>query len=282
MRRETDPDAAWVATLAGTSLAAARRALREAAGEEPLFRHIARRHREGGRKGYVEIDAPLELYALTRLLRPKRVVEVGVSSGVSSAYLLAALQRNRGGSLVSIDLPSRPRKPRAGKPRPSTHSWTLPDGRSTGWAVPRRLRAGWTVLLGDKADELPRWQRTADRSTCSCTMSRTRTRPRSGSFAPSIRGWGGARWQSSITVRAAVSARRWPDGRRGAAPYRRVGQGSVSTDSGAGRRTVRPDGRVDRRCARSGRPQPPRSPPSPIGAPRAGRSRVPLPPPAPR
>ena len=156
MRRETDPDAAWVATLAGTSLAAARRALREAAGEEPLFRHIARRHREGGRKGYVEIDAPLELYALTRLLRPKRVVEVGVSSGVSSAYLLAALQRNRGGSLVSIDLPSRPRKPRAGKPRPSTHSWTLPDGRSTGWAVPRRLRAGWTVLLGDKADELPK------------------------------------------------------------------------------------------------------------------------------
>jgi len=156
MLRETDPDPEWVAALAGTDLASARRALREAAGEEGLFRHLARRHREGGRKGYVEIDAPLELYALTRLMRPKRVVEVGVSSGVSSAYLLAALQRNRVGSLDSIDLPSRPRKPRSGASRPSTHSWTLPDGRSTGWAVPRRLRAGWTIRLGDKADELPK------------------------------------------------------------------------------------------------------------------------------
>lgn len=154
MRREQDPDPAWVASLANVSVDRAEGSIAEARREEALFRYIARRHREGGRPGYIEIDAPLELYALTRLLRPRHVVEVGVSSGVSSAYLLAALVRNGRGTLHSVDLPSWAAVP---PHAPARHraSWSLPPGRTSGWAVPSRLRGRWDLRLGDKADLLP-------------------------------------------------------------------------------------------------------------------------------
>lgn len=94
------------------------------------------------------------MHALVRLLAPTHVVEVGVSSGVSSAYLLNALQLNQRGTLHSIDLPSRPRRPK--RPGASTWvSWSLPEGRSSGWAVPFGLRKRWDLRLGDKAEVLP-------------------------------------------------------------------------------------------------------------------------------
>jgi hypothetical protein len=152
MQKEESADPDWVASLAGSSLARARAALREAEGETRLFRHIEREHRAVGRSHYIEIDAPLELYALTRLLRPRHVVEVGVSSGVSSAYLLAALDRNNAGTLHSVDLP-KPEDPRRhGSTNPS---WSIPAGRSSGWAVPRHLIRRWDLRLGDKRDLLP-------------------------------------------------------------------------------------------------------------------------------
>ncbi len=154
MEAERDPDAAWVATLTDRPRAAAEAALAEAAADRRLFGHIARQHRSAGRRGYIEIDAPLELHAIARLLRPRHVIEVGVSSGVSSAYLLAALARNGAGELHSVDLPSHPRRP--GDPDPS---WALPPGRSSGWAVPPRLLPAWDLRLGDKADVVPRLAR---------------------------------------------------------------------------------------------------------------------------
>lgn len=154
MRPETDPDRSWVAALAGASPRAAGAAIDAAAAERRLFAHLAREHRREGRASYVEIDAPLELYALVRLLRPRHVVEVGVSSGVSSAYLLQALERNGRGTLHSVDRPKREtRAQRAGTSRGP--SWSLPPGRSSGWAVPSPLRRRWDLRLGDKADVLP-------------------------------------------------------------------------------------------------------------------------------
>ncbi len=150
MRPETDPDADWVQQLTGASWGAARRAIREAANAKALYRHLERAHEAEGREGYVEIDAPLELHALVRLRRPVHVLEVGVSSGVSSAYLLDAMERNGAGTLHSIDLPSHPR----GGKRPRV-SWSLPPGRSSGWAVPLPLRKRWDLRLGDKRDVLP-------------------------------------------------------------------------------------------------------------------------------
>ncbi len=152
MREESDPDAGWVAGLAGVTASAARSAIDGAASERTLFRHLAREHRKEGRSSYVEIDAPLELHALVQLLRPRHVLEVGVSSGVSSAYLLAALERNGEGTLHSVDRPSRPRSPARAR---GGESWSLPPGRFSGWAVPLDLRARWDLRLGDKARVLP-------------------------------------------------------------------------------------------------------------------------------
>lgn len=154
MRAESDPDIAWVARLSGVGRGDAEAAVAEAQGERRLFDHLARQHAREGRASYVEIDAPLELHALVRLLTPKHVVEVGVSSGVSSAYLLNALQKNGEGTLHSIDRPSYERVSPRGRSR-ATFSWSLPPGRSTGWAVPPRLTPRWDLRLGDMANVLP-------------------------------------------------------------------------------------------------------------------------------
>jgi hypothetical protein len=154
MEAETDPDDHWVAELAGCSAASARASLAEAGSERALFRHLQEEHRREGRSSYVEIIAPLELYALVRLLEPTNVMEVGVSSGVSSAYLLLALARNGKGSLHSIDRPKRA-SPRAVARNSTLPSWSLPPGRSSGWAVPERLKTRWDLRIGDKKDVIP-------------------------------------------------------------------------------------------------------------------------------
>lgn len=152
MNVEDDADPSWVAELTDRRLPVAESAVDEARADKQLFAHLAREHRRAGRSSYIEIDAPLELHAIARLLRPEHVVEVGVSSGVSSAYLLAALERNGRGRLHSVDLPSVSRRSANGRGA----SWSIPPGRSSGWAVPLRLRRGWDLRLGNKADVVPR------------------------------------------------------------------------------------------------------------------------------
>lgn len=154
MRVEPDPDAAWVEALSACAPSAVAEALAEAQGERRLFLHLAREHARAGRESYVEIDAPLELHALVRLVRPAHVLEVGVSSGVSSAYLLNALEKNHAGTLHSIDLPARPRRARRARKGPRV-SWSLPPGKASGWAVPPALRKRWDLRIGDKAEVLP-------------------------------------------------------------------------------------------------------------------------------
>lgn len=158
MELEGSPDPQWVSDLTGCSLERAVQRLGEASADRALFAHLAREHRKEGRRSYIEIDAPWELHAIVRELRPSRVVEVGVSSGVSTAYLLQALAHNRKGVLHSVDLASHPRRPKAGR-KPSQYSWTLPAGRSPGWAVPRGLKRRWVLHEGDKHDLLPQLSR---------------------------------------------------------------------------------------------------------------------------
>jgi|SRR5271157_716866 len=45
------------------------------------------------------------IWCLIRHLQPKNVVETGVAHGVTSRFVLEALERNEGGRLWSIDLP---------------------------------------------------------------------------------------------------------------------------------------------------------------------------------
>ena len=83
----------------------------------------------------------LNQYAAVRATAPDCVVETGVANGVSSSYLLLALQKNKRGHLHSIGLADRA---------------FLPIGKDPGWLVPEWLRAAWQVHLGDARDILPR------------------------------------------------------------------------------------------------------------------------------
>lgn len=82
----------------------------------------------------------LNQYAAVRALAPDCIVETGIANGVSSAYLLLALHKNRRGSLHSIGL---------------ADPAFLPFGKTPGWLVPQWLRGGWQIHLGDARLLLP-------------------------------------------------------------------------------------------------------------------------------
>jgi predicted O-methyltransferase YrrM len=81
-------------------------------------------------------------------LRPKVVIETGVASGLSTAYLLQAIADNEEGHLWSIDLPNVDSL--EGSPRKY-----IPDQAVPGWLVPEGLKRNWTLVLGDARAQLP-------------------------------------------------------------------------------------------------------------------------------
>lgn len=83
-------------------------------------------------------DGPA-LYLLMRLLKPGCVVETGVAAGVSSCFILQAMQDNGRGRLHSIE-----------------YAPTIePYGKKAGWLVPEDLRHNWELVIGDSKRELP-------------------------------------------------------------------------------------------------------------------------------
>lgn len=82
------------------------------------------------------------LYLLVRALRPQRIVETGVRPGYSTAWLLAALDANRFGELVSLG-PG----PTAGRAS-GVHEVTV------GQFVAPLLRGRWTLVLGNSEEHL--------------------------------------------------------------------------------------------------------------------------------
>jgi len=79
-------------------------------------------------------------YAAIRAFRPETVVETGVANGVSSSYILLALEKNQLGTLHSIDI--------------GTDKY-LPPGKTVGWTVPQFLRHRWDLRIGDSKTLLP-------------------------------------------------------------------------------------------------------------------------------
>jgi predicted O-methyltransferase YrrM len=79
-------------------------------------------------------------YLACRLIEPDTVVETGVAYGVSSAFVLRALETNGHGTLFSVDLP----------PLRRTYE------RFWGVAVPGELRGRWRLHRGTSARVLPR------------------------------------------------------------------------------------------------------------------------------
>lgn len=106
-----------------------------------------------GRDGY---DEGLRLYRLLRELEPEAAVETGVCNGVSTAFVLLALEDNRKGILHSIDLPEV-----AGEDYEEGTFWdgkggaVIPPGKEPGWMVPPGLRERWRLVLGRSQGELP-------------------------------------------------------------------------------------------------------------------------------
>ena len=96
----------------------------------------------------------LALYVLCRTTKPAIFVETGVASGMSSSYILRAMNRNKSGKLYSIDVPWHT----------VTHNWKAapaedlipkPIEMLSGWLIPDNLRDRWDLTLGRTSDKLP-------------------------------------------------------------------------------------------------------------------------------
>ena len=80
------------------------------------------------------------IWCLTRHLQPNKVVETGVAHGVSSRFILEALERNEGGGhLWSVDHP------------PLEHVWH----DQIGMAVGSRYATRWSYVSGSSRRRLP-------------------------------------------------------------------------------------------------------------------------------
>jgi predicted O-methyltransferase YrrM len=90
------------------------------------------------------------LYAVTRLLRPRVVIETGCFTGWDSAILLHALERNRQGRLYSIDLPAT--EGRFSQVAPGSG---LRAGTPIGFLVPESYKHRWTLIVEDVRTALP-------------------------------------------------------------------------------------------------------------------------------
>lgn len=146
------PNRTWLGGLLGLSSRQLDPWLSEISSLAPLERALHRAHLNGGRAFYAQFRAPFELYVMTRARRPNHVVETGVSSGVSSVHFLAALRRNRRGSLHSVDRPQVQAGPAL---REGESPVSVPPGRSSGWAIPAPYRKGWDLRLGLSQEKLP-------------------------------------------------------------------------------------------------------------------------------
>jgi hypothetical protein len=75
------------------------------------------------------------LYAIIRVLRPKFALEIGCGDGGSAVHMLAALEANQYGRLISVDI---------------LH-------RRVGWLIPSHLQGRWDLIVGDAQQiELPK------------------------------------------------------------------------------------------------------------------------------
>jgi len=92
-------------------------------------------------KGWNDGDAGFvrAIWCLTRNLRPRNVIETGVAHGVTSRFILEALERNGVGHLWSIDHP------------PLEHEWHA----QIGVAVAGRYPARWSYIRGSSRRRLP-------------------------------------------------------------------------------------------------------------------------------
>ena len=91
------------------------------------------------------------IYALVRCFKPQHVVETGVANGVSSTILLTAINKNKMGTLNSIDLPVS-----FWENTPYRKFDKVKVKKEVGWLVPTDLRNRWKLTLGSSKEKLPK------------------------------------------------------------------------------------------------------------------------------
>jgi predicted O-methyltransferase YrrM len=92
------------------------------------------------------------MYAMVRARRPDTFVESGILHGLTSTFILEAMERNGHGRLISADLPSYPE---TGPSNQDGCTAVLPRGKEPGWVVPTAKCGRWQRLLGASTQVLP-------------------------------------------------------------------------------------------------------------------------------
>jgi predicted O-methyltransferase YrrM len=94
------------------------------------------------------------LYSIVRHIKPSVVVETGVGAGLSSAFILKALEDNKHGRLYSIDLANY-EEVLANEGRIARAVAILPEHVHQGFIVPDALKHRWELLTGRTQELLP-------------------------------------------------------------------------------------------------------------------------------
>jgi len=89
----------------------------------------------------LSLEESIVLYFSIEYLKPETVIETEVSDGISSLFILQALEKNKKGNLYSIDFPE------VGMP--------ALYGKEPGWIVDAHLRTRWSIIYGRSAEKLP-------------------------------------------------------------------------------------------------------------------------------
>ncbi|MCK4321817.1 class I SAM-dependent methyltransferase [candidate division WOR-3 bacterium] len=98
----------------------------------------------------------IRLYSLIRKTKPNVLVETGVCNGVSTAFILLALHKNKMGKLYSIDFPEV-----EGIDYKKGAFWegkggaVIPHNQEPGWAIPQYIKKRWKLILGKSQEKLP-------------------------------------------------------------------------------------------------------------------------------
>lgn len=106
--------------------------------------------------GGMRPEVSIRLYGLIREYQPRILVETGVCNGVSSAVILATLEKNKSGFLYSIDLPEiADTNYDEGTFWEGKKGAVIPKSCQSGWLIPDQYRARWHLTLGQTQMRLP-------------------------------------------------------------------------------------------------------------------------------
>ena len=99
---------------------------------------------------------PSFLYYYIRKTKPRKIVETGCFTGVSTTYILSALEKNGNGKLYTIDKPAFEKEythnPYLGQDQ---KYFSLPKNQQPGFLVPEYLKDNWKLILGTSKEMLP-------------------------------------------------------------------------------------------------------------------------------